>query len=279
MGQIKTKLRPYIRAFLKTKLGLSSARLIGRLSEYFRYEKSLYERELAVIKLKSIFKSLMVTRGPFKGMVYPSFESVGSSIFPKLLGSYESELHPILEKFKTNNYATIIDVGCAEGYYAIGLAKLFPNCKVIAFDTDPLARALCRKMAQINDVLERVEILEFCSEEWLLDCDHVKQGLLISDCEGYEKVLFTKKVAERLSRFDIIIELHPMHEENIRNDLTLIFEETHHIQIVSSYDDKRKIFDLDKKYSILSLTEKKILIQEGRAFCMDWLILTSKKIA
>src|SRR5437016_2600251 len=63
----------------------------------------------------------VVQSGPFAGMLYVN-QAVGSAHVPKLLGSYEAELHEIMRSVLTENYATIVDVGCAEGYYAIGLA-------------------------------------------------------------------------------------------------------------------------------------------------------------
>ena len=40
----------------------------------------------------SIFKNLEVRTGPFAGMQYPQAKSAGSSLLPKILGSYEKEL-------------------------------------------------------------------------------------------------------------------------------------------------------------------------------------------
>ena len=44
--------------------------------------------------LYSIFSEQIVLNGIFRGMTYPNFISVGSTLFPKLLGSYEKELEP-----------------------------------------------------------------------------------------------------------------------------------------------------------------------------------------
>ncbi|MFQ3224327.1 MAG: hypothetical protein ACI8Z5_000575 [Lentimonas sp.] len=68
-----------------------------------------------------IFKENRVLNGRFKGMHYPQKASVGSELDPKLLGSYESELVAIIHLILTQNDTTIIDIGCAEGYYAKGI--------------------------------------------------------------------------------------------------------------------------------------------------------------
>ena len=62
-----------------------------------------------------------VQTGPFAGMKYVC-QSTGA-LCPKLLGCYESELHPAIAKAISRQPKNIINVGCAEGYYAIGMAR------------------------------------------------------------------------------------------------------------------------------------------------------------
>src|SRR5690349_7602657 len=54
-----------------------------------------------------------VQSGPFEGMRYVP-KAVGSTLVPKLLGCYESELHHTLNVILERNYQKIIDIGCAE---------------------------------------------------------------------------------------------------------------------------------------------------------------------
>jgi FkbM family methyltransferase len=48
----------------------------------------------------------------------------------------------------------VIDIGSAEGYFAIGIARL--GKRVIAFDADPHERRICKVMASLNEVSERL---------------------------------------------------------------------------------------------------------------------------
>src|ERR1035441_10269867 len=57
-----------------------------------------------------------VLNGPFEGMRYLQ-ASVGSVLSPKLVGSYEAELHPFIERVTSGRYDIVVDIGCAEGYY------------------------------------------------------------------------------------------------------------------------------------------------------------------
>src|SRR5437762_13396739 len=51
-----------------------------------------------------------VVAGPFKGLKYVS-TARGSSIGPKLLGTYELELRDIVESIVSRGYRTVINIG------------------------------------------------------------------------------------------------------------------------------------------------------------------------
>ncbi len=273
---MKKLFNPLIKKLVTIKAGWPVAQSIIRLGEWFRYERSLYEHKIAEEKLKKIFSDLTVRSGLFKGLKYPEFTSFGSSLFPKLSGSYESELFDTLSVFQANKYKKIIDIGCAEGYYAVGLASKFSTSIVYAFDIDETAQKLTTAMAAINDVTDRVIVRGECSRNWLGNEDFSDRSLIICDCEGYEKELFVKENINNLENCDMVIEMHPMYIPEIRNYLVDLFKPTHHLQIVSSKDDAGKMFELDGSWNDLSKLEKLKLVQEGRAFTMDWLIAVSK---
>ena len=69
-----------------------------------------------------------VLQGPFAGMNYLN-RSHNSEFVPKLLGSYEAELSEVLEQIIAHDYRLIVDVGFAERYYAVGLARRCPMPK------------------------------------------------------------------------------------------------------------------------------------------------------
>ena len=45
-----------------------------------------------------IFAKMTVLNGVFAGMKYPEMESIGSALFPKLIGSYEKEIEPLISR-------------------------------------------------------------------------------------------------------------------------------------------------------------------------------------
>src|SRR5262249_38601391 len=55
-----------------------------------------------------------VQSGPFAGMRFAA-QVAGSGILPKLIGSYEAELHPIIDAVAKSAYTRIVNIGCGEG--------------------------------------------------------------------------------------------------------------------------------------------------------------------
>ena len=90
-----------------------------------------------------------VYSGPFVGMKYIRDSWFGGYI-PKLLGVYERELHGAVEAAIAPNRDLVVDVGAAEGYYAVGLCRRLPQAKHIAFEMGEEARVMMAELAQSN---------------------------------------------------------------------------------------------------------------------------------
>ena len=62
-------------------------------------------------------------------------------IFSKLLGFYEKELQKVIKNLIKRDCEIAVDVGCAEGYYTVGLARVFKDkeTKVLAYDINKKA--------------------------------------------------------------------------------------------------------------------------------------------
>ncbi|MBP0574360.1 50S ribosomal protein L11 methyltransferase, partial [Mycobacterium tuberculosis] len=55
-----------------------------------------------------------------------------------------------------------VDVGCAEGFYAVGMALRLPSLMVRAFDIDAAAQQMAKGLAQLNGVADRVQVCGAC---------------------------------------------------------------------------------------------------------------------
>lgn len=246
-----------------------------------RKGRKLEEKRVSILlknAIKELGSELIVHNGPFKGMKYPYAKSTGSELYPKLLGSYEKELHPVIEEICQKNYSDIVDIGCAEGYYGVGLALRLKNAQLYLYDINDKALSLSQEMAKINQVDNRISFGNLCSKEILLSIPYKKRALIISDCEGCEKYLFTDEVVSKMSEHDFLIETHDNIDIEISSYLERVFSKTHDIHIVLSIDDIQKAkyynyteleqYDLKTKYTLLS---------EKRSSIMEWFYCTSKK--
>jgi hypothetical protein len=167
-------------------------------------------------------------------MVYMP-RAIGSALCPKLLGCYECELAEVMARILETPYATIVDVGCAEGYYAVGLALRMPEARVYAFDTDARARELCEEMARSNGVADRVVVGGMCDPERLRELP-LASALLISDCEGYELELLRPDLVPGLRQCDVLVELHDGRDPRITPALRERFAATHEIAWIASVE-------------------------------------------
>jgi precorrin-6B methylase 2 len=202
-------------------------------------------------------------------------DAFGSVIFPKILGSYERELSNLIESLCQKPYSSVVDIGCAEGYYAVGLARRIPNTKVYAFDSSERAQALCSEMAQKNGV--SVEIGGVCNKTTLFDMDLGPRALIICDCEGDEMNIFDKETAHHLEKHDVIIESHDCFNIEITHHLYEVFSSTHTITEIESIDDTLKAYRYNyPELASFSLEEKREFLRECRRGIMRWLYMEPK---
>ena len=217
----------------------------------------------------TISPDLTVLRGPVIGLKDPRALSYGSALIPKLLGCYEMELHPLFEVICTQRYETIHNIGCAEGYYAAGLALRMPGARIIAYDTDKGARRACQEMAELNGLADRVKVRGGITQDDLLK---MTDGcLVLCDCEGFEATLLNKAVARHHQQSAFLIEIHDNVDPGISEIITGAFEETHVITRTTSIDDLKKTFlyDFPELQGFL-LQERRWLVSEHRPTLMDW---------
>lgn len=175
-------------------------------------------------------QGLKIAAGPFAGMHYiPG--SYGSRLMPKLIGSYEAELHPAITRVIQWQPAMVVDIGCAEGYYSVGLACALPRMRVAAFDLDERARAFCRDLAGLNMVLDRIDIRGACTTGQLNRLP-LAGAFVISDCEGCEKDLLDPVNVPQLTAAVLLVELHDIFEPGATPLLLSRFSDTHQIQLI-----------------------------------------------
>jgi hypothetical protein len=215
---------------------------------------------------------LVIQHGPFAGMKYVGAATEGA-LLPRLIGSYECELHPHLMALIDEGVDTVIDVGCAEGYYAVGLARLMQGATVHAYDTDPAARAACAALAALNGVAERVRIGETFRGEDFAGFAPGKT-LVFMDIEGGEHALLDPEAYPALKGLHVVVETHP----SPRLDLTAIVRE----RFAATHDIVRedigpKTTPLPEWMRSLSHIDQLIGAWEWRMLPTPWLVMRPKE--
>lgn len=204
----------------------------------------------------------VVSSGPFAGLRYPE-ELIQ---IPKLLGTYELELHQAVERLIAYDPATIVNVGAGEGYYAVGLAQRLPHAQVHAFDIDEESQQLCRRLAEANQVAARVAVLGECLPATLADLAG-SDVALVMDCEGCELALLRPDHVPALRDWPILVELHDFIDPETSNSIVERFATTHHVELVDARS--RRGLDIEA-LAFLAPRERSLAISEARPPGMRW---------
>ena len=171
-----------------------------------------------------------VTSGPFKGMkLLPDQPWDDGNLNHKLDGSYEGELHACVDRIIELNPKRIINVGCAEGYYAVGLGLRLPDTEVIAVDRNQNCLNVCLKNAELNGVK-------------LLNCGEITAPILsimiegntvvVMDCEGGELDLINPFTCPNLPKAVFLIECHDFMHPNTSSILLDRLLNTHTVKVI-----------------------------------------------
>jgi hypothetical protein len=214
----------------------------------------------------------MVTRGPLAGLDFLAQSAEGCHV-AKLIGSYEQPLQPHVEAAIGAGYTQILNIGCAEGYYAAGMARRMPGTRVLAFDLDPNARAICAMLAEKNGVGNRIMIGElFTPGDFATHAG--PKTLVFCDIEGNERELLDPVAAPALARMDIIVEAHECLIPGLTQLLIDRFTPTHDIVVVKD-DGQRQLSNAPAWFKSLAHLDQLLATWEWRSGPTPWLVMRS----
>lgn len=246
---------------------------LSRRLEASRVNYKNRKREAECLLLcKKIFKEETVLHGMFTGMKYAGVHATGSSVYAKLLGSYESEISNSLQILLKKEYSILINIGCDEGYYAVGIAMHFPKLKVYAFDCNKKAQERCNTLARLNNVANNISVSGCFDIAQLPNWDEKTKSLFIIDCEGCENEIFTARLVAASKHADLIIELHYQVNPEVLSKLQSIFYATHKLSLINALSDHERVMNYKfDELDTLSYQQKDFILNERNGF-MQWLI-------
>jgi len=277
LDYLKFAFRPIIKLLITPSIIWIPVKLTVRQFPYIYVQlKELREwsktrkKELSTRCSNILFSDRTVLNGPFASMSYPEMTSIGSALYPKLLGSYERELHEVMDYIVEQNYECIVVIGCAEGYYAVGLAIQMKNVRVYAFDIDQDAIRLCEAMAALNNV--QIRTSGHFSPGTFSEICLGKRALIISDCEGYESEIFTHDTRSFLRDHDLLIETHKTRLTNTLTQMRDVVSCTHTISEYCSIHDTRRAYQyVYPELNGFDIIERTKILAEGRNGKSTWI--------
>lgn len=151
----------------------------------------------------------VVVSGPFAG-TRTLGTSAGSVSSPKILGTYEMELHPLWSAGWLGRFRTIVNLGCGEGFYLAAIAHLLrshrlPLPSLSGYDLDPSALAKARRLLAANGVESATLAATGWEDDLAADAAPV---LLLCDIEGAEATALDPAAVPRLASTAIVCEVH-----------------------------------------------------------------------
>jgi hypothetical protein len=173
----------------------------------------------------------VVQAGPFAGLRLGPHSTEGGHA-PRLLGCYEQELHPHVERLIARGFRRVVNIGCADGYYAVGLARRLPGAAIEARDSSAAAREACAAVAAANGVAERVAIGGTVTPAELSSLADAETWLLV-DIEGGEEALLDPAATPALRQATLLVECHEGILPGVTQRLAARFAPSHRVTTVA----------------------------------------------
>ena len=222
----------------------------------------------------------VVKYGPFQGLRLNRKTWWGQSdLGAQCLGLYEKEILDEIDRQQKGKHQTFIDIGAADGYYAVGMLSAGIVDHVISFEISEAGRAAITENWANNGNPGAITLHGEANHASLkLIPSHVlNNALVLIDIEGHEFELLTTEVIQQLQFSEVIIEIH-----NWIDDF-----ETRYAQLLR---DLAKYFNIEKlapvERNTASFSELRsytddnrlLLVSERRPCLMRFLKLTPLKI-
>ena len=222
-----------------------------------------------------------VEYGALKGYKIPLSSHWGGLARPAmLLGLYEKEVVEVLKKF-AHKRGTFIDVGAADGFFAVGLVASGIYKFSHAFEITAKGREVIKISSEINEVTDRVAIHGIFDADTLKNKHSInfRDSVVLIDIEGDEFSLLEDSVIRLIRDAVVVVELHDfLFEDGDEQKRALIARLAENFDVTTITTGARSLPRcefLDK----MSDNERWLLCSEGRARRMEWLIASPHVLA
>jgi predicted O-methyltransferase YrrM len=234
---------------------------------------NLHRRHLS----EKLFKQYggVVRYGPFSGMVLLGDPRWGPSDQGAMIfGMYEQEVLESLANAPAH-FKTFVDIGAADGYYAVGLLKSGKVERTICFEADPEGRATIARLAAKNGVSDKVTILGAASDHLVGMLDACKLNtsdtMFLIDIEGAEFKVLTKEAFASLKDSMVIVETHAHIYPDPQAEMDGLIKRASATHLATNWYPGPRNPSMFKELEGFSETDRWIICSEGRNEIQQWL--------
>lgn len=211
---------------------------------------------------------LVVHSGPFTGM---SLQGAISPIGPKVLGTHEIELNALVESLCRSDIQHIVNVGGADGFYAIGMLRHLERARGTVFEMVASHHESIVQMASANGVLDRLTVKGTCDVASLASVLRGgERALVLMDVEGAEREILDPDAIPSLRHASVLVELHDFVDPRVSSAIRRRFEPTHRITVFQSRPRRVEELPAIEGMGISTMLR---LADEGRPAQMQWFYL------
>ena len=242
------------------------------------FEKKKYELSLNLYKEHNN----LVIYGPYKGMFFSENNHWGiGDLGPKIIGLYEFEVQnkllDLVNNFKIENF---VNIGAAEGYHAIGIAKKTNVQNFVLYEIDKKGQEILKDNILNNELKKNIEIENEANLNSIYELNKkfdFSKTLFLVDIEGSELNLFNDEILGLLKNSFLIIENHKFllseAKQNKYQELINKLNDNFSMEIIRNTG--RNVSQINE-ISNLSENELMMISSESRPKMMEWFVLTPK---
>ena len=219
-----------------------------------------------------------VAHGAFKGMkLNKKLWWSKNDRITQTLGIYEEHILKKITHFAKSGTSTLIDVGAADGYFAVGMAYSNICQKVYAFEIEKEGRDRLLENANANKCNNKIKVFGKADVESISKIIKGEDKVIVLiDIEGGEYELFNEDMLTVLRGNYVICELHPWMVDggdSLQIKLLSKASEQFNVELIKRDTYRPNMFS---EFDNLSDEERLIAVGEGREKNMQWMVLTPK---
>jgi len=214
----------------------------------------------------------VIQYGPLQGFKILKDSSWGNDKAAKLLGFYELEILLDLAESVKDKY--FVDLGAADGYYAVGFVAKGLAKSAIAFEASEAGKKVIANTAIEANVEDKIKVYGLADEYFidLIDTP-LDETVFLIDIEGGEYDLLDRRNLYKLRNSVLFVEIHDFDEQSKARyqQLLLLAEEFFDLTEIKKIGRNPYFYE---ELAELDDSDHWLACSEGRAPDAKWLKLT-----